>query len=126
LKRKKTLSESLIEEFHKPMIKRFWERIRRKFPRTKRHKKVHETKMRSFLKTMGFRIVEVLIDTLLLQTINPSIQENILMSIGIELVCWLLGFIWERLWNLTDFGREIAHKCPKCEQPLECPSCKEK
>jgi uncharacterized membrane protein len=90
----------------------------------KKHRKVNETPMRSLLKTMGFRVVEVIVDSLLLLTVNPEIQENLLISVGIELICWTLSFVWERIWNRTDFGREVRAKCPKCDKDLEmCSEC---
>jgi hypothetical protein len=83
--------------------------------------------MRSFLKAIGFRIVEVILDSLLLTLINPSIEENILASIGIEALCFGLSFIWERLWNLTDFGREVKAECPHCKKEMEmCAECETK
>lgn len=93
----------------------------------KKERKVNETPMRSLLKTMGFRVIEVLIDTLLLQTINPEIQENLLIAIGIEVICWVLSFIWERIWNRTDFGREVRTKCPHCDKEIKlCSECETK
>lgn len=93
----------------------------------KRGRKVNETKTRSFLKTMGFRVVEILLDTLLLLTINQNVYENFVISIAIEGLCWLLSFIWERLWNLTDFGREVKAECPHCKKEIKlCSECEEK
>lgn len=82
----------------------------------KKERKVNETPLRSFLKTMGFRVVEVLVDTLLLEIINKDIGENFLIAIAIELICWTLSFLWERLWNRIDFGREV--KCPHCNKEI--------
>jgi uncharacterized membrane protein len=93
-------------------------------PKKKRHRKVNETPMRSFIKTMGFRIVEILLDTLILQIISENTALNLVVSIMIEGLCWLLSFIWERIWNRIDFGREIKAKCPHCDKEMEmCAEC---
>lgn len=111
-----------MKDFHKPLIQRLYECCTHKSH--KKGRKVNETPMRSFLKTMGFRVVEILLDTLLLQTINPEVHENLIIAIVIEGICWLLSFIWERLWNLTDFGREVKTECPHCKKEIEmCSEC---
>ena len=123
-KKPKTLAERIIRDFHyKPFLQRLFECCVPK----KKGRKVNETKTRSFLKTMGFRVVEIFLDTLLLQTINPEFHENLIISILIECLCWLLGFIWERLWNLTDFGREVKTECPHCKKEIKlCAECEGK
>lgn len=115
-KKKRTKASQLIKDFHKqkPFLQKlieFWSPHK-----VKRKRKVNETPMRSFLKTMGFRVVEVLVDTLLLEFINPVVQENLIIAITIELICWLLSFVWERLWNKIDYGREVVAKCPHCNK----------
>lgn len=122
----KTLAERIIKDFHhKPFLQRLYEFSVPK--QKKKGRKVNETPMRSFLKTMGFRAVEIILDTFLLLTINPEIYQNLIISIAIEGICWLLSFIWERLWNLTDFGREVKTECPHCKKEIElCAECEGK
>jgi uncharacterized membrane protein len=87
-----------------------------KITKVRKEHKFTETTLRSLLKTMGFRAIEILIDTAILMTINSNFQENLVISICIELICWMLSFIWERLWNRTDFGRKA--KCPHCDKEI--------
>lgn len=69
--------------------------------------KIDETKLRSFLKALSFRIVEIIIDTILLSYLGLHIHVSLLASILIELICFLLGFSWERVWNKIRWGRRI-------------------
>lgn len=70
--------------------------------------KVNETKTRSLVKAISFRIVEITADTLLLTLVfGLAIHHSLMASIGIEFMCFCLHYVAERLWNQIHWGREI-------------------
>jgi uncharacterized membrane protein len=67
---------------------------------------IYETRKRSLLKAITFRIVEIALDTIILSFfVTPEIALG--LAVGLELTCFLLHFGFERLWNKTDYGRLI-------------------
>ena len=94
--------------------------------------KVHETKLRSLLKAISFRIIEISVDTFILSFfVTPQVALG--LAISLELICFLLHFGFERIWNRIDFGRKIVqfYRCPfwdTCDENEEddCPTCKPK
>lgn len=81
--------------------------------------KIEETKLRSLLKTCTARIFEVIVDTILFHCFIGEIHISLGLAIAVEVLCSLVNFINERLWNLTDFGRKIKNGiCQKCGAEL--------
>ena len=71
--------------------------------------RVNETKKRSLLKAVSFRLVEVAVDTLILSFfVRPEVAFG--LAAGLEGICLLLHYLFERVWNKTDYGREICGK----------------
>ena len=70
--------------------------------------KVNETKLRSFLKALTGRVLEILVDTLILYIIGIPLFEGIGIAILIEVVCFGVCYIVERIWNKISFGRKIV------------------
>jgi hypothetical protein len=70
-------------------------------------RKVNETKARSFLKAGSTRVAEVIIDTILLKLVGVPVLEGIGLSIAIEIACFGLCYVGERLWNKVQWGRKI-------------------
>ena len=68
--------------------------------------KVNETKKRSLLKAVSFRIIEIIVDSAIL-SVFVDIQIAIGLAITLEVVCLILYYLFERIWNKTDYGREI-------------------
>lgn len=71
---------------------------------------VYETKWRSIVKSSSFRIIEVILDTILLKIAGLPLFESVGIAVLVEVLCFLLGFSWERLWNKIKWGRKIVHK----------------
>lgn len=73
--------------------------------------KVNETKKRSLMKTVSFRIIEVVMDIIIiLALLQSGLPELIIAGAGAILVessCGIGYYIWERLWNRIDWGRII-------------------
>ena len=67
---------------------------------------IHETRMRSFLKGMSFKIFEAGVDTLILMFFTkPYVAVS--LAVVIELLCWVAHYINERVWNKINYGRII-------------------
>ena len=69
--------------------------------------KINETKKRSLLKATSHRVIEVGIDTLILSFfVHEAVAFG--LAIMLETLCWGAGYVVERVWNKTDYGREIV------------------
>jgi len=78
--------------------------------------RVSESKLRSFIKALSFRIVEVIVDTIFLSFLFPGhIEISFLGAIGIEFICFLFGYLWERIWNKIHFGRKVICNHNNCK-----------
>lgn len=68
--------------------------------------KIYETKKRSLIKSASFRVIEVIIDSLILSFfITPAIAIGV--AIAIEGICWGAQYVSERIWNKINYGRHI-------------------
>jgi uncharacterized membrane protein len=62
--------------------------------------------MRSLLKAVSFRVVEIAVSTGILSFfVSPEVALG--LAIGIELVCFALHYGCERIWNRISYGRYI-------------------
>jgi len=75
--------------------------------------KIHETHKRSFLKGVTAKILEIIIDFVLLSGIQLLCGRPIHVGISfggsllIEAACFCVSYLNERGWNRTDWGRII-------------------
>jgi len=68
--------------------------------------RINETWKRSLYKAVSFRILEVAIDTLILSIfVEPRIAFG--LAVGLEGICLLLHYLFERVWNRIQWGRHI-------------------
>lgn len=68
--------------------------------------KINETRKRSLLKAISFRILEIVLDTLILSFfVTPIIAIG--LAVTLEALCLVLHYGFERLWNKIGYGREI-------------------
>ncbi len=68
--------------------------------------KINETRKRSLLKAVSFRIIEIGLDTLILSFfITPFIAFG--LAVAVEVMCLILHYIFERLANKIQWGRYI-------------------
>lgn len=85
---------------------------------------MNETRIRSFLKAFSFRLIEIGVDTgliLVAFTHLERIAERIgltnaalILAVLLEGICLGLHYLFERLWNRSQWGREIKEvKCGK-------------
>jgi len=72
------------------------------------HTCVNETCKRSFLRGVTGRLLDVLVDALLFSPFIVA-QLSFGLSTLLEVVCLMLHFINDRLWNLTDWKRNVAN-----------------
>ena len=66
--------------------------------------KINETRKRSLLKAISFRILEIAVDTLVLSFFVAPVVA-VMLAISLEGLCFILHYFFERLWNLSDYGR---------------------
>lgn len=87
--------------------------------------KVHESRKRSLLKTIGVRAIEITGDTLVLgfifnQVLKFPVAESYGLGFGITLIvdviCLVLTYLWERLWARIDYGRYVHERGKKCKE----------
>ena len=76
--------------------------------------KVNETRKRSLVKTISFRVIEVIMDILIILTLIrsglPELMIAGICAISVEASCGIGYYIWERLWNRIDWGRIVVAK----------------
>lgn len=69
--------------------------------------RINETRKRSLFKAISFRIIEIALDTLILSFfITPAVAFGV--AVSLEVLCLALHYAFERIWNKTDYGREIV------------------
>ena len=69
--------------------------------------RINETRKRSLLKAVSFRIIEIALDTFILSWF-VSIELAITLAVVLECLCLGLHYIFERGWNRIDYGRHIV------------------
>jgi len=68
--------------------------------------KIYETRRRSLLKAVSFRIIEVGVDILILSFfVAPEVAVG--LAVAMELTCFGLHYGFERMWNKSDYGRFV-------------------
>ena len=67
---------------------------------------IHETRKRSLVKAISFRILEVAFGTLIL---SSRMETSLALSYAviIESMCMCLHYLFERGWNRVQWGRYI-------------------
>lgn len=68
--------------------------------------RINETRKRSLLKAVSFRIIEIVLDTLIL-SIFLEIHIALGLAIGLECICLGLHYGFERVFNKIQWGRYI-------------------
>ena len=65
-----------------------------------------ETRRRSLIKSVSFRIIEVIFTSMLLSLfVDAPIAVG--LSVASEGICFTLHYIGERVWNKISYGRYI-------------------
>lgn len=83
-------------------------------------KRVEETRTRSLAKVITGRVLEILVDTFLLDIVIKRFELSLALSLAIEFLCAFTHYINERLWNLTDFGRKVKNGvCSVCGKKIK-------
>ena len=68
--------------------------------------RINETRKRSLLKAVSFRLLEIAIDTLILSVfVSPKLALG--LAVALECICLALHYIFERAWNRVSYGRHI-------------------
>ena len=68
--------------------------------------RITESRKRSLAKALSFRAIEIAVDALIL-SIFVETHVAIGLAVGLELVCLVLHFVFERIWNRIDYGRKV-------------------
>jgi len=75
--------------------------------------KVNETRKSSLVKAISFRIIEVIVDIFILfgliKTGLPALFIAGVGAIAVEASCGIGYYLWERLWNRINWGREVKN-----------------
>jgi uncharacterized membrane protein len=72
---------------------------------------VYETRKRSLLKVISARVIEIIIDSIVLYFFGKlDVGLAIGLAVAIEFICLSLHFIVERIWNKINYGRIIMKK----------------
>ena len=67
----------------------------------------HEKHSRSIAKAISYRVVSVMVDTLLVYTITHKIELTLGIVILSNTVSTFLYYFHERVWNKIHYGRRI-------------------
>ena len=68
--------------------------------------RINETRKRSLLKAVSFRIIEIALDSLILSWF-VSIELAVVLAVILEGLCLALHYGFERGWNRISYGRQI-------------------
>ena len=68
--------------------------------------KVNETRRRSLLKAVSFRLIEIAASTGIL-SFFVEVETAFGLAVTIECLCLGLHYIFERIWNKSQWGRCI-------------------
>ena len=71
--------------------------------------RINETRKRSLLKAVSFRLIEIALDAIIL-SIFVSPQVAITLAVILEGLCLGLHFGFERIWNKIQYGRHIIEE----------------
>lgn len=69
--------------------------------------RINETRKRSLLKAVSFRVVEIAVSTGILSCF-VELETAFGLAVSIELICLFLHYICERIWNKIPYGRNIV------------------
>ena len=70
--------------------------------------RVNETRKRSLLKAVSFRVIEVTASSIVL-SFFVNTYEAIGLALLLEGICFELQYLGERVWNRIGYGREIIY-----------------
>jgi len=82
--------------------------------------RIYETRGRSLLKAISFRLIEIGVDTGLIYLVFSHLdaiaeflhlsylQTAFGLAVTLELICLTLHYGFERLWNKINYGRYIV------------------
>ena len=66
-----------------------------------------ETKTRSIVKTIVWRIIATLNSYLVLLYLNDSNKDNLYKAIFMNITGFFVYYFYERIWNLINWGKII-------------------
>lgn len=75
--------------------------------------KVNETKLRSLLKSITGRLIEITVGTLIQGTIlgklgfESAYEWGFIMTVIEEVTCFFICYFNDRIWNRINWGRNI-------------------
>lgn len=70
--------------------------------------KINETRKRSLLKAISFRIIEITVSSVVL-SLFVTTYEAIGLAVLLEGLCFGLQYLGERVWNKINYGREVYY-----------------
>jgi len=76
---------------------------------------VYETRFRSLLKAVSFRVIEIIASTVVLAHF-VAVATAVGLAVLLEGMCLVLHYIFERATNRIQWGREIREQDKKGER----------
>ena len=70
----------------------------------------HETRLRSFVKSLIYRILSITGTGILTWIITGDIRETISITLVIQIFLIILYYVFERVWNKVNWGRMVNDK----------------
>ena len=67
---------------------------------------IHETRKRSLVKAISYRVIEILLDTWILSYF-VGVKVALPLAVALEGMCLLLHYTFERGWDRVQWGRYI-------------------
>ena len=69
-----------------------------------------ETRLRSFVKSLIYRILSITGTGILTWIITGDIRETISITLVIQIFLIILYYVFERVWNKVNWGRMVNDK----------------
>ena len=69
-----------------------------------------ETRLRSFVKSLIYRILSITGTGILTWIITGGIRETISITLVIQIFLIILYYVFERVWNKVNWGRMVNDK----------------
>jgi len=66
-----------------------------------------ETRRRSFMKALTWRVIALILATLLAYLFSKNLKGSVLFSLVLNGVNTVLFYFHERIWNRIDYGRHL-------------------
>ena len=67
----------------------------------------HENQERSILKTIGYRVLIIISNTIIVYILTQDIEVTLGASIAMTIVNTIIYYLYERFWNNIHWGKRV-------------------